>query len=311
MTRLLSSAWLPSSGAMNMVLAVSGSGSVPSRWFSGLGSSRLLVSFKSWLSRWTSPSLSQAVFMPSSCSAAPGLESFATVSASAGQMSLDSAWRVRPPLPSVTSVPLPPASVRETSSGQLLDRCYGMFTLLWSPFTSNVSNLCAVGWTWGQSADLGAQQDYFQPLRGWCSPVGSDTASATGTYSASSLRRRHSSSHCSFLFSYSGVPLQTRPPRRSSSPVLHMREHERCRSPRAAFLKTFYLFILLERVSECVQPFGLVRVDFSQRRRHHFQVLLIISHLSHRHAVEKVWQRANVQPSDKSQPYIVTSCRWQ
>lgn len=114
---------------------------------------------------------------------------------------------------------------------------YAIFTLLWSSFISNVSNLCAVGWRWGRSADLAPQQDYFQPLRGWCSLVGSETASATGTYSASSLQWRQSSCHCSFLFSYSGVPLQTRPPRRSSSPVLHMREHERCRSTWAAFVK--------------------------------------------------------------------------
>lgn len=49
-----------------------------------------------------------------------------------------------------------------------------------------------------------------------------------------------------------------------------------------------YLFILLERVSKRVQTFGLVGVDLSQRRRHQFQVLLIISHLSHWYAVKKV-----------------------
>lgn len=62
-----------------------------------------------------------------------------------------------------------------------------------------------------------------------------------------------------------------------------------CKSSGGVCIRFFYLFILLERVSKCVQTFGLIWVDFSQRRRHQFQVLLIISHLSHRDAVEKVW----------------------
>ena len=50
----------------------------------------------------------------------------------------------------------------------------------------------------------------------------------------------------------------------------------------------FYLLILLERIPKCVQAFGLVRVDLSQGRRHHFKVLLIVSHLCHRDTVQIV-----------------------
>lgn len=131
MTRLLSSAWQPSSGAMNMVLAVPGSGSVPSRWFSGLSSSQLWVSFNSWWPKWTSSSLSQAGFMPSSGSAAPRRafcsvfgkdECLPPMSVSAGQLSLDSVSRLRPPLLSVTTMSLPSPSIGETNVG------YGIFS---------------------------------------------------------------------------------------------------------------------------------------------------------------------------------------
>lgn len=50
----------------------------------------------------------------------------------------------------------------------------------------------------------------------------------------------------------------------------------------------FYLLILLERIPKRVQAFRLVRVDLSQRRWHHFEVLLIVSHLSHWDAVQIV-----------------------
>lgn len=53
-------------------------------------------------------------------------------------------------------------------------------------------------------------------------------------------------------------------------------------------LMYFYLLILLERISKRVQALRLVRVDLSQRRRHHFEVFLIVSHLSHWDAVQIV-----------------------
>lgn len=35
-------------------------------------------------------------------------------------------------------------------------------------------------------------------------------------------------------------------------------------------LGCFYLLVLLKRIPKCVQAFGLVGVNLSQRRRHHF-----------------------------------------
>lgn len=54
------------------------------------------------------------------------------------------------------------------------------------------------------------------------------------------------------------------------------------------FIYIVYLLILLEGIPKRVQAFWLVRVDLSQRGRHHFEVLLIISHLSHRDTVQIV-----------------------
>lgn len=50
----------------------------------------------------------------------------------------------------------------------------------------------------------------------------------------------------------------------------------------------YHLLILLERIPKCVQAFWLVRVDLSERRRHHFEVLLVVPHLSHWNTVQVV-----------------------
>lgn len=64
-----------------------------------------------------------------------------------------------------------------------------------------------------------------------------------------------------------------------------------CRLPHVTTRVCVYLLVLLEGIPECVQALGLVGVDLSQRRRHHFQVLLIISHLGHWDAVQVVWKQ--------------------
>lgn len=65
--------------------------------------------------------------------------------------------------------------------------------------------------------------------------------------------------------------------------------HLMVRSLRQYFAVMYlYLLVLLERIPECVQALRLVGVDLSQRRRHHFEILLIVSHLSHRDTVQIV-----------------------
>ena len=50
----------------------------------------------------------------------------------------------------------------------------------------------------------------------------------------------------------------------------------------------WYLLVLFEGVSECVQAFGLVGVDLPQRGRHQLKVLLIVPHLCHWDTVKVV-----------------------
>lgn len=59
-----------------------------------------------------------------------------------------------------------------------------------------------------------------------------------------------------------------------------------------------HLLVLLEGIAESVKAFRLVGVDLSQRGRHHFQILLIVSHLGHWDAVQVVWKQT-MKPIEK------------